>query len=156
MNQENDADDVLKNFLMRGGSIRMLQDIDPSDLDQVYAYATQLFEAEAFKSAKQFYYLLARLDHWNFDYWLALGLSCQRLSQHDEALFCFSRAGMIRIDDPRGAFFAGISYQALGNTVYARKAFNAAIRWCGRDAASEPMRRAAAQSLAYCALEAGS
>ncbi|GAB2892679.1 SycD/LcrH family type III secretion system chaperone CesD [Microvirgula curvata] len=147
MNTENGTGDVLRHFLQRGGSIRMLQDIEQADLDRIYAYATQLFEAEAFESARNFYYLLARIDHWNFDYWLALGLSYQRLQQNEEALFSFCRAGMIRVEDPRPAFFAGLCYQVLGNVAYARKAFHAALRWCGSHADHEPVRRAAVASL---------
>lgn len=149
MQVEMESLDVVRTFLFRGGSLRILHDVDTGDMERLYAYATQLFESGAFESARNIYYLLARIDHWNFEYQLALGASYQRLAQHDEALACFGRAGMIMIDDPRSAFFAGISYQTLGNAGQARKAFRAAVRWCGQDESHESLRRAAAQLLAH-------
>lgn len=50
--------------------------------------------------------------------------------EHEEALFCFSRSGQINIEDPRSAYLAGKSYLALNNTLYAKRAFQAAIRVC--------------------------
>ncbi|HTI18330.1 MAG TPA: SycD/LcrH family type III secretion system chaperone [Trinickia sp.] len=143
-------DEVLQRFFARGGSVWMLADIAKEDLNTLYAYATQLFEAGEFAAARNVYLILARVDHWSFDYWFALGLCCQRLSAHEEAVFCFGRAGMIRIDDPRGSFFAGISYRALGNEAYAHKAFNAAIKWCARQPQYEEIRAIASEQLACC------
>lgn len=129
--QQEENDDVLQRFFSRGGSLRMLTDIDDQDLVQLYSYAGQLFAAGEFVASRNFYQLLSTFDHWNYDYLLGLGLSHQRLSAHEEAISCFARAGMITIDDPRAAFFAGLSYRLVGNEAYARKAFNAAIMWCG-------------------------
>lgn len=126
---ENDQE-ILKKFFSQGGSLRMLVDVSKDDLDKIYAYANKLFSEGSFKNAKQFYFLLARFDHWCFNYWLALGLCCQRLSQHEEAVFCFGRAGYVNPDDPHAPFYAGMSYELMGNAKYAFKAFEAALRWC--------------------------
>ncbi len=147
-NVEDDDYAVLQQFFSRGGSVRMLADISKKDLDTLYAYAGQLFDAGEWQAAHNVYLVLARVDHWNFDYWLALGLTCQRIDSHDEAVFCFARAGTIRLDDPRAPFFAGISYRALGNEEYACKAFNAAIRWCGRKPEHDEIRTTAVAQLA--------
>ncbi len=148
-----DDHEVLQQFFSRGGSLRMLASVDQNDMDLLYAYATQMYEAGEAEAARNFYFMLARIDHWNFDYWFSLGLCYQRLSQHEEAIFCFSRSGMIKVDDPRSSFFAGVSYRLLGNMEYARKALNAALKWCGERADYQDIRQSAAQLLAHCELE---
>ncbi len=148
----NDDYDVLQKFFARGGSVWMLTDISKADLDTLYAHATQLFEAGEFAAARNVYLILARVDHWNAEYWFSLGLSFQRLAAHEDAVFCFGRAGMIRIDDPRASFFAGISHRALGNDAYACKAFNAAIRWCAEQSKYREIRQSAAEQLSYCSI----
>lgn len=150
-----DDQEVLQHFFARGGSIRMLADIKKHDVEQLYAYATQLFEAGDVPSARNIYYMLVRIDQWNFDCWLALGLCNQRLGRHEEAVGCFSHAAMITVDDPRSAYFAGISHSLLGHIECARKAFNAAIKWCNQRPEHEVMQRSAAQLLAHCAVEGG-
>jgi secretion system chaperone SscA len=148
-----DDQEVLQHFFSRGGSIRMLMDIQKDDVEHLYAYATQLFEAGDIPAARNIYYVLVRIDHWNFNCWLALGLCNQRLGRHEEAVGCFSRSGMITADDPRSAYFAGISHSLLGHVKCARKAFNAAIQWCNQQPEHEEMQRSAAQLLAHCAVE---
>lgn len=142
--------EVLRQFFSRGGSAWMLTDIDRKDLDTLYAYATQLFDANQWQAAHNVYSILVRVDHWCFDYWLALGFTCQRLGSHDEAVFCFARAGTIRLDDPRPPYFTGISCLALGSGEAAGKAFNAALRACGCDPRHDEIRASAADQLARC------
>jgi secretion system chaperone SscA len=141
---------ILKDFFEQGGSLRMLADIEQEDLDRVYAYTYDLYRQERYAAAKINFYTLARIDQWNFDYWLALGLSCQRLEEHQQAIFCFVRSGTIRWKDPRSSYFAGVSYQLLGNTEYATKAFSASIKWCAKRSEYQGLRAAASQSLATC------
>ncbi|MGF6401556.1 secretion system chaperone SscA [Pseudomonas frederiksbergensis] len=152
-NAGQDEHEVLQCFFARGGSIRMLADIQQDDIDGLYAYATQLFNADDIQAARNLYTLLVRIDHWNFECWLALGLCNQRLGLHEEAVNSFGRAGMINVDDPRSAYFAGISHSLLGQIECARKAFNAAIRWCNQQPKYEAIQHSAAQMLAHCAME---
>ncbi|AOJ71475.1 MULTISPECIES: SycD/LcrH family type III secretion system chaperone [Burkholderia] len=153
LNQTTPHDDhaVLQRFFASGGSIRMLADVERRDLDTLYAYATQLLDAGELHAARNFLLMLARVDHWNFDYWFALGLCQQRLASHDEAIFCFSRAGMIRVDDPRASYHAGVSYRLAGNSDYAAKAFRAALGWCGERGEHSELKARAARQLAQCA-----
>jgi secretion system chaperone SscA len=123
--------EVLRTFFASGGSLRMLADIDRKDVDMLFAYAQQLFEGGDLRTACRIFLILVRIDHWDFDCWLLLGKCYQRLGAYDESIFCFSRSGMIIVDDPRPAYFAGISYRLTGNEVGAIKAFQAALRWCG-------------------------
>ncbi|PHV11476.1 SycD/LcrH family type III secretion system chaperone [Chitinimonas sp. BJB300] len=123
--------DTLRDFLAQGGTLQALVDIDPADLDKLYAYACQLFDAGDYEAAKRFYLMLARLSHWQFDYWLALGLACQRLNEHEEALFSFGQAGLLRLDDPRPPYLSALSYQLTNRSEHAQKAFTAASRCCG-------------------------
>ena len=122
--------DTVRDFLNQGGTLQALMDLDPADLDRIYAYACQLFDAGDYAAAKRFCLLLSRFSHWQYDYWLALGLCCQRLDEHLEAVFCFGQAGLLRLDDPRPPYLAGLSYQLAGQPEKARKALDAAIKWC--------------------------
>lgn len=140
-------DDVLPKFFSQGGSLRMLTDIAEPDLAQIYSYACQLFSEGDFPAARNFYQLLSTFDHWNFDYLLGLGLCHQRLSAHGEAITCFARAGMINVEDPRAAFFAGISYRMIGHEDGASKAFHAAIKWCGEQAHYQEIKDSAEDML---------
>lgn len=128
----------------------MLADVAQPDMDTLFAYATQLFEAGDISAARNFFFMLARIDHWNFDYWLSLGLCYQRLAQHEEATFCFSRAGMINVVDPRASYFAGVSYRFMGNLEYARKAFRAALNWCGERDEHRAIKASAMEHLIQC------
>lgn len=105
--------------------------LEPRDFDCVYRYACQLFDANEFASAKRYFQLLTRLSGGQFHYWLALGLTCQRRSEHEEALLCFGRAASVRRDDPRPAFHAGLSYRRMCKMERARAAFCAALKGCG-------------------------
>lgn len=151
--QDQDEHEVLQCFFARGGSIRMLADIKQEDIEQLYTHATQLFNSGEYQAARNIYYMLVRIDHWGFQSWLALGLCEQRLGLHEEAVITFGRAGMINVDDPRSAYFAGISHGLLGNIGCARKAFNAAIKWCNQQPEHEVIQQSAAQLLAHCAVE---
>jgi secretion system chaperone SscA len=148
-----DEQAVLREFFSRGGSVRMLTDVDERDLELLYAHATALFDANEFAGARNHYLLLSRLDHWNFDYWFALGLCHQRLGEHADAILSMSRAAMIRLDDPRPPFFTGVSCRLLGNADSARKAFEAALQWCGQLPQHAALRESAEEQLALCAVK---
>ncbi|QAU25474.1 CesD/SycD/LcrH family type III secretion system chaperone [Dyella sp. M7H15-1] len=130
MNDDIDDIEVIRGFFAEGGTLQALMDIDPNHLDKLYAYATQLFEAGNYVGAKCYYELLVRLSHWQFDYWFALGLTYQKLSEHGEAARCFGRAGVLRLSDPRPPYLAGLSYQLMGHGEAAAKAFSASMKWC--------------------------
>ncbi|MGF1740051.1 SycD/LcrH family type III secretion system chaperone [Vibrio profundum] len=117
-------------FMNRGGSLKILCELDESALDSVYNYAFHLFESEQIEEAHRLFYFLANMDQWNFDYLLALGICYQKMGEHEQAIYCFSRSGQKEISDPRSSYYAGLSYQCLGNKEYSRKAFNASVRWC--------------------------
>ncbi|MFM5540457.1 SycD/LcrH family type III secretion system chaperone [Aeromonas veronii] len=127
-----EQDDLMtvREFFNHGGTIQALMKLDPVDLDYVYSYACQLFDCGDYAGAKRFYMMLARLSHWQYDYWLSLGLCCQRLEEHDQAIFCFSQAGLLRLDDPKPPYLAGLSYQLSSQPEQAAKAFKAAFKWC--------------------------
>ncbi|MBU2898921.1 CesD/SycD/LcrH family type III secretion system chaperone [Vibrio hepatarius] len=120
----------LQAFLHQGGSLRMLADTDPKDLNILYRYGTQLMNYSDYEGAKRIFYLLMKIDQWNFDYFFSLGTSCQQLGEHEEAIFCFGRSGIINVEDPRSPYYAGKSYHAVGNIDYAVKSYKAAIRVC--------------------------
>ena len=77
-----------------------------------------------------------------------MGLCCQQLHEHEEAIFCLGRAGMIKVDNPLPAYHAGLSYMALGNSVYAERSFKASLRWSQGHLEHETMTASAHQKLA--------
>ncbi|AHM76163.1 SycD/LcrH family type III secretion system chaperone [Yersinia hibernica] len=122
--------DEIINFMRRGGSLRMLAKMNPQDLALVYEYTVQLCQGAEYDSAKRLLNLLVRLDHWNFSYWLTLGLCYQQTADFHQAIYSFSRAGQIQVDDPRPSYFAAQCYRACGNRGYAEKAFRMSLNWC--------------------------
>ncbi|PKH21797.1 CesD/SycD/LcrH family type III secretion system chaperone [Enterobacterales bacterium CwR94] len=141
------SNDDLAHFLSSGGSLRMLTDTKKEDLDTLYDYAVQLFDAGDYPAAQNYFYFLCYLDKWDFNYLFSLGRCYQKMQQHEEALVYLVRAGLIRVIDPRPSFFAGISYQALGNNEHARRAWCSACRWCAELPQYEELKSQAIQLL---------
>ncbi|MDA6076069.1 hypothetical protein O0544_01910 [Edwardsiella anguillarum] len=82
-----------------GGTLQALMDIAPTILTMSTAmpasYSTQrtMPAPNALPAAGPPLPLAIRV--------LALpGLCCQRLEEHDQAVFCFGQAGLLRLDDP--------------------------------------------------------
>lgn len=65
----------------------MLTDVEQGDLNTLYQYALQLMACRDHQGAKRLFYLLMRIDHWNYDYCFSLGICCQQLHEHEEAIF---------------------------------------------------------------------
>ena len=142
---------TLLDFVQQGGALSCLANVDQNDLDLLYRYGIQLMNYGDYQGAKRIFFLLMRLNQGNFDYVYALGTCCQQLNEHEEAIFCFGRAGMNRLHDPSGPYFAGISYMAVGNREYATKSFRAALRICNCLSVEQwpEVRENANQKLAY-------
>ncbi|CFQ38482.1 MULTISPECIES: SycD/LcrH family type III secretion system chaperone [Yersinia] len=145
--------DAVLNFMRRGGSLHMLANMDPQDLALLYEYTVQLCQGGEFDSAKRLLNLLVRFDHWNFAYWMTLGLCYQQTADFYQAIYCFSRAGQIQIDNPRPSCSAGECYLACGNAAYAEKAFRAALNWCHTNPKLAHIKQQAERGLAALLLE---
>ncbi|MDN3611046.1 hypothetical protein QWZ16_15330 [Vibrio ostreicida] len=96
----------MQTFLQQGGSMKMLADVEQHDLDLLHRYGNQLMNYGDYQGAKRIFYLLMKIDQWNFDYFFALGTCCQQLKEHEEAIFCFGRAGIVNVEDPRSPYYA--------------------------------------------------
>ncbi|MBX9477183.1 SycD/LcrH family type III secretion system chaperone [Yersinia enterocolitica] len=145
--------DVVINFMRRGGSLRMLTKMNPQDLALVYEYTIQLCQGGEYNSAKQLLNLLVRLDHWNFSYWLTLGSCYQQTADFHQAIYCFSRAGQIQVDDPRPSCSAAECYVACNNQVYAEKAFRMSLNWSHSHTKWTEVKQQAERGLAALLLE---
>lgn len=138
-----DAPAFLAKFFERGGALRMLADLCETDLASVRAYAAQRFAQGHIAGAQRVYFVLATLDQWSFEDWYGLGLCYQRLGQHEQALPCFAKAGVICASDPRAPYLAGISYEHVGNTAFADRSYRAALRICAQLPQHETLARSA-------------
>lgn len=138
---------ALEGYLENGGSMRELFGIDRVDLEILYAYGCQRYRQGDYEGARQVLLALASIDPHAFRYWLALGLALQKIQRHDEALCCFARAATLRLSDPRSSFFAGVSFQLLGDMAHAREAFEAAVKGCGGQEAYGHLRQQAELAL---------
>ena len=105
------------------------------------------------QEAKRIYWFLTRVDGWCFDYWFALGVCCPRLDEHEEALACFTEATKIRLTEPRPMYFAGVSFQLLGNIPYAQKAYTTALACCSDQPEYQILKETVTQALASCSTE---
>jgi secretion system chaperone SscA len=138
-----DMQEVLSRFFESGGALRMLADLDEDDLARVRAHAGQRFAQGQIAAAQRVYFVLATLDQWSFDDWYGLGLCYQRLGQHEQALPCFAKAGVIRASDPRPPYLAGMSYEQMGNREFARKSYDATLRVCAQQPQHDTLARSA-------------
>jgi secretion system chaperone SscA len=140
--------ELFEYFLARGGSLRMMSNVDDKDLQSIESYASQLFAPGDFSAARNLYLMLCTLDHWNIEYLLAQGLCHQRLKDHGQAIGCFTRAASLKIDDPRSAFFTAISLRYMGCEEQAVKALNAVTMWCGAQPQYQEIKGSAQRMLA--------
>lgn len=115
-------------LLSCSGLLRALVDIDPKHLQILYAFACQCVKRGEIKTAEQLFYQLFYLDSWHFDYLLSLGLCRQIRGAHQAALFCFARAGQVKVNDPRPAYYSALSYQKLGDIENAQCAFSSVLQ----------------------------
>lgn len=122
--------ETLYAYLEQGGTFKELAEVNEGDLNVVYRYALQLMTAEDFEGAKRILYFLTKVDQWGFDYFFNLGICFHELKQHEEAIFCFSRSAVIKMQDPRSSFYAGHNYLALGKPDFATKAYKASLLVC--------------------------
>ncbi|MEG3130499.1 CesD/SycD/LcrH family type III secretion system chaperone [Pantoea cypripedii] len=137
----------LEEFLQSGGSLHLLSGIAQDDLDEMESYASQLFASSEFSESRNIYLILSTLDHWNIEYMLGLGLCHQRLGDHRDALHCFSRVGIRTIEDPRAAFFSGLSLRLMGADEAAQKAFHSAVLCSGEQQQFQEIKNSAQQML---------
>ncbi len=142
-----DHERLLEAYLARGGSIGQLFGVEPGKLETLYAYAGQRYDVGDFEGARQIYLVLVGIENSRFEYWLALGLSLQRLQRHDEAIYCFSRSAVLRLADPRSSYLAGLSFQILGETQRAIMAYDSAIKWCAAHEEHKALRAQATRSM---------
>jgi secretion system chaperone SscA len=99
------------------------------------------------KPAERLLKLLFTLDHWNFNYALSLGMVLQMRSIHEAALFCFMRAQQASGTDPRPPYYAGLSYQKIGELDSAKKALTAACQMASEQTAHRQLQQDAAIAL---------
>lgn len=137
----------LERYFAEGGSLRGLFGLDPVQLETLYAYACQRYEASDFEGARQIFFALAAIDPRSYDYWLSLGLSLQKLYRHDEAIYCFVRSAGLRTWEPRPPYLAALSLQLCGESAKAAEAYEASIKWCGKQKEYHELRGLAEQSL---------
>jgi secretion system chaperone SscA len=140
----------INDFLDKGGSMRALTKTSQDDLDQLYSYAYSLKEAGNYAAARNFFYVLVCSDHWSFDYWLGLGICCQHLGEHTDALFCFHQSGILKISDPRSSYLAGLTYQLMGKSFEAKRAFDASKHWCGKEPKYAPLQAQVERGIQMC------
>jgi secretion system chaperone SscA len=144
---EYDHDALLRAFFAGETSTRIPEDVDPRDLNALQQLARRRFDAGDWATARDGYFMLARLDSRNFDYWFNLGLCYQHLERHEHAIFCLSWSDLLCAGDPRPFYHAGLSYQRIGDTEYAVKSFRTARNWCGDNAAHRALKARIEQCL---------
>ncbi len=123
---------LLTTLIENGGSLALLQGVEPKQLETLSAYASDRLKQGKVDEALSLFTLLTRVDSWCPSHWIYLGLCYQQRQEHEEALFCFAQAGTLHISNPYPAYYACISFQALGNLSKAQEAKEAALKWCAK------------------------
>ena len=124
--------EAIYQYLQQNGDFRTLFGIDIANMQSIYAYGYHLYNSGNYPDAKRLFMLLARLSYREFDYWLALGLTCQKLAEYNEAIYCFGRATLIDFANPKPVYLAGLTFILVDNTDSANMALASAIKLCGR------------------------
>lgn len=145
--EPDDAQAGVERYFAQGGTLRALFGLDPVALETLYAHACQRFDQSDHEGARQIFFALAAIDPHSYDYWLSLGLCLQKLQRHDEAIYCFVRSAGLRMWEPRPPYLAALSLQLCGEYGKAAEAYEAAIKWCGKQKEYQELRGVAEQSL---------
>lgn len=126
----NNLENIRDFCLNDGGSVKMLGDIDPKDLLILENYGKQLIEYNDYKGAINIFTLLVRIDQWNGDYFYSLGHCYKEMGEDKEAIFCFSRSGIINSHDPRSAFYSAQIFIEMGQEELAIHAYKSVLAIC--------------------------
>ncbi|MCT4700511.1 hypothetical protein MUA02_01135 [Enterobacteriaceae bacterium H20N1] len=108
-------DDIgqLRAFFASGGALYMLNDTSREEMDTLWRYACQLLQQDDAAGARNLLQLLVYNDGWNSDFLLTLGVACQRMKAHEEALFYLAQAARILVVDPRPSWLMAQSAMAM-------------------------------------------
>lgn len=133
--------------LESGVNIKEMINIKEEDMHKLYKLGFTFFENKNYDLAASVFQQLAILDHGNFSYLFALGLSYYHLTQYDDAAYCFVRCMTIEFTDPRSAYFLGVILEYQGDRVEAKRFFRLSFKLSKNSSAQRIWRLAAADKL---------
>ncbi|CAI1010717.1 tetratricopeptide repeat protein [Serratia quinivorans] len=145
----------LRHFLSQGGALHMLRDTPRQSLDQLYGYACQLLQRREYHGARNLLQLLVCQDHWNTDYLLSLGVACQQLQAHDDAIVYFAQAALILVSDPRPLWLTAQSTLAQQQWALSQQALEGALALANDGAGWKQLCTLAKQQLIFCLEQQG-
>jgi type III secretion system low calcium response chaperone LcrH/SycD len=80
--------------------------ISNDEIACLYSYAYQVFAKEQFKEAREYFKTLLKLDPFNSDFALALGITHHRLKDYEYALHCYMLSALLAQENPLPLFYA--------------------------------------------------
>lgn len=134
-------------MLHHGVTPAAVRGITPDELEAVYSLAREELEAGQLDEAFEHASLLVSNDPWDRRYHLALALCLQQYGQHDSAARFYAQALAFDATDALATYRIGECLLAMGESVDAREAFEAAITLSWLDVSHEAVRLAAQQRL---------
>ncbi|WPM84143.1 tetratricopeptide repeat protein [Apirhabdus apintestini] len=140
----------LRAFFAGGGSLRMLNDTSPEEMDRLWRYGCRLLQQGKAASARNLFQLLVYCDAWNSDYLLSLGVACQLTNAHQDAVVYLIQAAQILVTDPRPVSLLARSAAALQQWESAGELYQGALTLANGRAEWRALSADAHQQLALC------
>ena len=119
--------------LKRQPSLAEKRGVKPSQLEALYALASELYNAECFNKAADLFRLCCFYQHDDAKSWMGLGGAHQHLANHEAALAAFIMASLYDPQSPEPRLYAAHSLIDLENLPLALESAQIAVRLCGRD-----------------------
>lgn len=135
-NGESFYDDLAKIFCESGGvGLGDIVGVGKDEREQLYAFATMLYEGGRYSESRDVLSYLSRLEPSDSRFVKSLGMACQMGKSYDDAVTAYGTAALFDIEDPEPSIYAAECLLHLGEIGRAR----AAVRGAELQAALRPL-----------------
>lgn len=134
---EHQVENIL-GFLSSGGSLSLLREYTPDELEAIYALARSYVDNGELELGHTLFQYLCLHDHFNPRYWLALGISQVGLSRFDQALSTFAMGTMVGVGMPEFPLQCAEIHLRRGDLEAASSGANMAIAYLNAKPSAGP------------------
>lgn len=127
----NEYEEMLADFVSRGGAFKELQDISDESMEAIYGVAHSLYEGGKYDDAIKVFQFLGFYDTSCKKYFLGLGACLYLQEEYDRAIEVFGYLCALDTSDPQGMLYIGDCHLADDEPGAARIAYQAAVEWAG-------------------------
>ena len=135
---ETDRIEKMLGFLSNGGSLSLLREYTPGELEAIYTLARSYIDNGNLELGHTLFQYLCIHDHLNPRHWLALGISQVQLSRFDQALSSFAIGTLMGDGMPEFPLQCAEIHLRRGNLEAARSGARMAIAYLRDKPAADP------------------